>query len=87
MTGVPFRKVHFFVWRNLKMKIKIQSGEKISDDTIREVKDIFAESNCPNESLYHTFDDFTSFDGEVIQFGEGSKFVAYVEVNSATDSE
>lgn len=68
------------------MQIKIQSGEKISDDTIQKIKDIFAESNCPNESLYHTFDDFTSFDGKVIQFGEGDKFIAYVEVNSAAES-
>ena len=68
------------------MQIKIQSGEKISDYTIQKIKDIFAESNCPNESLYHTFDDFTSFDGKVIQFGEGDKFIAYVEVNSAAES-
>jgi len=68
------------------MKIKIQSGEKISDDTIQKVRDIFAESKCPNESLYHTFDDFTSFDGEVVQFGEGDIYVAYIEVNSASDS-
>jgi len=63
------------------MQIKIQSGEEISDDTIQKVKGIFAESNCPNESLYHTFDDFTSFDGEVIQFGEGNKFVVNIEVD------
>ena len=68
------------------MQIKIQSGEEISADTIQKVKDIFAESNCPNESLYHTFDDFTGFDGKVIQFGEGDNYVAYVEVNSATES-
>ena len=67
------------------MQIKIQSGEKISDDTIQKVKDIFAESNCPNESLYHTFDDFISFDGEVIQFGEGDKYSCYVEVNVRSD--
>ena len=65
------------------MKIKIQSGAEISADTIQKVKDIFAESNCPNESLYHTFDDFTGFDGKVIQFGEGDSYVAYVEVNDS----
>ena len=68
------------------MQIKIQSGEEISADTIQKVKDIFAESKCPNESLYHTFDDFTGFDGKVIQFGEGDNYVVYVEVNSATES-
>ena len=65
------------------MQIKIQSGEEISADTIQKVKNIFAESKCPNESLYHTFADFISFDGKVIQFGEGDNYVAYVEVNDS----
>ena len=65
------------------MQIKIQSSEEISADTIQKVKDIFAESKCPNESLYYTFDDFTGFNGKVIQFGEGDKYVAYVDVNDS----
>ena len=63
------------------MKIKIQSGEEISDVTIQKIKGIFAELLCPNESLYRTFDGFTFFDSEVIQFGEGDKFVVNVEFN------
>ena len=38
------------------MKIKVQSGAEISDDTIKSKE---FSPLCPNESLYHTFDDFT----------------------------
>lgn len=65
--------------------IKIQSGKEISEDTVQKIKGIFTESKCPNESLYRTFDDFTSFVGEVVQFGEGDQFVEYISVDTAAD--
>ena len=34
-------------------KIEILSGEPISEDVERKIHDIFAESECPNESLLH----------------------------------
>ena len=64
------------------MIVAIKSGQPITDERIAKVKGIFCESNCPNESLSKTFDDFSYFNGKEIQFGEGENFVEYVNVNS-----
>lgn len=62
------------------MIVIIQSGQSIPEETVRKVKDIFRESECPNESLSKTFDDFAWFNGKVIQLGEGENFQEYVRV-------
>ena len=42
--------------------IKIVSAQAITEDTIRKIQDIFAESRCPNESMLASISEFTSFD-------------------------
>ena len=61
--------------------IILQSGEPITDERIAQVKDIFRVSQCPNESLHNSFDDFAWFNGKVIQFGEGENFTEYIMVD------
>ncbi|WP_315452234.1 hypothetical protein [uncultured Selenomonas sp.] len=42
--------------------ITIISAEAITEDIVRKIRDIFAESECPNESMLASIPDFTSFD-------------------------
>ena len=42
--------------------IKILSAELITEDTIEKIRDIFAESECPNESMMASIPGFSSFD-------------------------
>ena len=62
------------------MLITIQSGEPISGNTVRKVKDIFRESNCPNESLRNSIEGFKSLDDGVVQIGEGNKHTVEFDV-------
>lgn len=62
------------------MIVIVQSGEPITDETLAKIKDIFRESKCPNESLSKTFDNFSRFNGKVIQFGDGENFTEYISV-------
>ena len=43
-------------------KIEIRSGEPITEDIIKKIRDIFAESECPNESMMASIPGFSSFD-------------------------
>ena len=62
------------------MIITVKSGEPITDERLAKIKDIFRESNCPNESLCKTFEDFSYFRDKIIQFGEGENFTEYISV-------
>lgn len=42
--------------------IKILSAEPITEDIIKKIRDIFAESECPNESMIASIPGFSSFD-------------------------
>ena len=42
--------------------ITILSAEPITDDTTKKIRDIFAESECPNESMMASVPGFSSFD-------------------------
>ncbi len=42
--------------------ITIISAEAISEDIVRKIRDIFAESECPNESMMASIPGFSSFD-------------------------
>ena len=42
--------------------IKILSAEPITEDIIKKIRDIFAESECPNESMMASIPGFSSFD-------------------------
>ena len=43
-------------------KIEIRSGEPITEDIIKKIRGIFAESECPNESMMASIPGFSSFD-------------------------
>ena len=65
----------------IKSVIAIRSGKPISNSTVDKIKQIFAESHCPNESLLHSIDDFSSFDGHhIIQLAEGDQFTETIEL-------
>lgn len=55
------------------MLITVQSGRRVPEKTLSMIKDIFRESNCPNESLRNSIKNFKSFDGDTIQLGDGDK--------------
>ena len=42
--------------------ITILSAEPITEDIIKKIRDIFAESECPNESMMASIPGFSSFD-------------------------
>ena len=42
--------------------IKILSAEPITEDIISKIRDIFAESECQNESMMASIPSFSSFD-------------------------
>lgn len=42
--------------------ITILSAEQITEDIIKKIRDIFAESECPNESMMASIPGFSSFD-------------------------
>ena len=42
--------------------ITILSAEPITEDIIKKIRDIFAESECPNESMIASIPGFSSFD-------------------------
>ena len=47
----------------IKYKIYIRSCHPIPEDTVAKIKDIFKQSNCPNESMFSSIKNFKSFDG------------------------
>ena len=49
-----------------KRTIHIFSDKLIPPDTVKMIEDIFKESQCPNESMFNSVDDFTTFDGKEI---------------------
>ena len=65
----------------IKNVIEIRSGKPIGKSTLDKIKQIFAESNCPNESLLRSIDDFSSFDGHhIIQLATGDQFTETIEL-------
>lgn len=61
-------------------RIEIHSGTPISPEKLKMIQDIFNESQCPNESLSNSIDDFAFYNGYVIQLNNGEKYKAYVEI-------
>lgn len=62
--------------------IKIYSDTPIDNLTIKQVIDIFKVSRCPNESLWHSIPRFKSFDGEIVQIGEGNRFMETIFIEA-----
>lgn len=65
------------------MQLKIQSDKPLDGLTLKNILDIFKNSNCPNESLANSVVGFKFFDGKVIQIGNGNKF--FEVINLETD--
>ena len=55
----------------------IVSGSPISDNTVKRVKDILVESNCPNESLRNSIAG-AYLNGNVIHIGSGSDYKVFI---------
>lgn len=64
------------------MQIKIQSDTPIDNLTIKQVIDIFKVSQCPNESLWHSIPRFNFFNGEIVQIGEGNRFMETIYIEA-----
>ena len=55
--------------------IKILSAEPITEDIIKKIRGIFAESECPNESMMASIPGFSSFDerASVVRLVDGKR--------------
>ena len=56
------------------MQVKILSDSPLDNLTLKKILDIFSESLCPNESMFFSIDNFTSFDGKIIKLGVTGRF-------------
>lgn len=66
----------------MNTKIEIRSGKPISIDTLQKIREIFQESQCPNESLLNSIEDFTSYDeAGHIQLAQGDTYKEIVETD------
>lgn len=61
-------------------RIEIHSGTPIAPEKLKMIQDIFRESQCPNESLSNSIDDFAFYNGYIIQLNSGDQYKAFVEV-------
>lgn len=59
--------------------LTIKSDRPITDERITQLIDILKVSQCPNESMFNSFDDFVSFKDDVITFGTGEGFTYQLE--------
>ena len=60
--------------------IKVISNEFITQQTLQKIRDIFSESNCPNESLLNSIPGFNRICDDVIIIGDADLYFATVEV-------
>lgn len=56
--------------------MKVISKQPLSEDVLQKIESIFRESNCPNESLSKTFENYSGMMGVVIFF-DGVTFGDY----------
>lgn len=61
------------------MKITIISEQPITDKTKNKIKDIFMQSECPNESL-GSVSGFSRLDGNIVCLGVKGGYVEEVEI-------
>ena len=63
------------------MTIEVRSGKPIEQATLAKIKDIFGESDCPNESMHSSIPEFTSYDGKGhIQLAVGNEYTEHIEI-------
>ena len=64
------------------MTIEVRSGKPIESATLAKIKDIFKESECPNESLKNSIPEFTSYDGTgIVQLTVGKEYTEHIEIH------
>lgn len=56
--------------------MKVISKQPLSEDALQKIESIFRESQCPNESLSKTFENYSGMTGGVIFF-DGATFGDY----------
>ena len=66
------------------MKAKIYSDRPVKLDTIKKLVDIFRKSNCPNDSMFNSIENFKGFDGRNILLGTGNGFLTVLQINKDT---
>lgn len=71
------------------MKITIKSKTIVKQDTYDKIEAIFKESNCPNESLINSINEFTSYTNGVVYLGcepeDENVFTYALEVGGRND--
>ena len=60
--------------------VEIHSDKPINNVIREQIKEIFTHSQCPYESLRNSIPDFESFDGLVVQLGEGDKYIEFIHI-------
>ena len=63
-----------------KRAIKVISNEFITQETLQKIRDIFAESHCPNESMFNSIPDFNRLCDDVVIIGNVDLHFATVQV-------
>ena len=63
-----------------KRTIKVISNEFITQETLQKIRDIFSESNCPNESLLNSIPGFNRICDDVVIIGNADLHFTMVEV-------
>ena len=59
------------------MEYRIVSNRELSDTELSKISGIMAESECPNESLRNTFQDYIGTDRDVIVIGSSGGGYSY----------
>ena len=59
----------------------INSNKQLSEDVKDNILDILVSSKCPNESMFNSIPDFTSFDGETILIGGGGQWATLLDIS------
>ena len=60
--------------------IKVVSNEFITQETLQKIRDIFSESNCPNESMFNSIPGFNRLCDDVVIIGNVDLHFATVQV-------
>lgn len=60
--------------------IEVHSSRLITNTELNQMQDILIHSQCPNESFVNSIADYASYDGTVIQIGDGDEYKAHIEI-------
>ena len=63
-----------------KRTLHVFSNKIIPPETLKKIEDIFAESQCPNESMFNSIPEFVAYVADVIIIGDSGSYHATVQV-------